>query len=65
MNEATLPQSVLDRAERRWASRLARDAVTWGSEKRRLGDQTTVADRAGRIVPVTSKRVPKPALRVP
>jgi hypothetical protein len=65
MNEATLPKSVLDRAERRWASRLARDALTWGSEKRRLGDQTTVTDRAGRMVQVTSKRVPKPAPRIP
>ena len=56
MSEPGLPKHVLDRVERRWASRLAKEAVSWRSEKPELGDQTAVVDRSGRLVPVTFKR---------
>jgi hypothetical protein len=56
MSETGLPKHVLDRAERRWASRLAREAVSWRSEKPKLGDRTAVVDRSGRLVPVAYKQ---------
>lgn len=65
VNEATLPKSILGRAERRWAARLTRDAKTWRSEKPHLGNQTAVVDRAGRVVPVTIKRAPNPLRALP
>jgi hypothetical protein len=58
MTEPNLPLHVLDRVERRWASRLARDAVAWRSEKPKLSHQQAVLDRAGRVVPVAIKRAP-------
>ena len=56
MSEGGLPKHLLDRAERRWASRLAKEAVSWRSEKPKLGDRAAVVDRSGRLVPVTFKR---------
>ena len=33
MNEQDLPRHILEKMERRWASRIARDAAAWQSEK--------------------------------
>jgi hypothetical protein len=56
MTEPNLPAHVLDRIERRWASRLARDAASWRGEKTKHSNQRAVVDRAGRVVRVTVKR---------
>ncbi len=56
MTEPNLPAYVLNRIERRWASRLARDAARWRGEKAKLSNRKAVVDRVGRVVPVTVKR---------
>ena len=45
MDDAKLPRHVLDKVERRWASRLARDAASWSSEKPTVPGRTAVIDR--------------------
>jgi hypothetical protein len=63
MDDAKLPRHVLDKVERRWASRLARDAASWRSEKSIVPDRSAVVDRAGRVIPVTVRRAPAPLPR--
>ena len=63
MDDAKLPRHVLDKVERRWASRLARDAASWRSEKPNVADRSAVIDQAGRMIPVTVKRTPAPLPR--
>jgi hypothetical protein len=55
MNEQNLPRHILDKMERRWASRIARDAAAWEGGKQR-DERREIGDRAGRLVPVTSRR---------
>jgi hypothetical protein len=60
-----LPRHVLDRFERRWASRLARDAAAWRREKPPQGAPCEIVDRAWRPVTVTFRRAGRvePAVR--
>jgi hypothetical protein len=59
MTELTLPKFVADKLERRWASRLEREAAAWRRVKP-SPEKTTreVVDRKGRLVPVTFRRMP-------
>ena len=49
-----LPAHILDKLERRWASRLARDAAAWRAEQPPHAHPAEIVDRAGRHVPVAS-----------
>jgi hypothetical protein len=53
-----LPRYVLDRFERRWASRVAQDAAVWRSQKPPHTAAKEIVDRAGRAVPVSFRRAP-------
>jgi hypothetical protein len=57
MSEIAVPKHVADRLERRWASRLAREAA-WRSEKPSPIMAREILDRKGRLVPVVFKRGP-------
>lgn len=59
MTDLTLPKFVADKLERRWASRLEREAATWRRVKPSL-EKTTheIVDCKGRLVAVTFRRVP-------
>ena len=56
MNEPVLPKDVVDRFERRWAGRIARDGLCWRSEKPLAHREEAVISRKGRVVPVAFKR---------
>ena len=58
MTEIVLPKHVAERLERRWASRLAREAAMWRIGRPSLPAADVITDRKGRIVPVTRKRLP-------
>jgi hypothetical protein len=58
MSEIAIPKQVADRLERRWASRLARQAAFWHSEKPSPTMAREIQDRKGRLIPVTFKRAP-------
>jgi hypothetical protein len=53
-----VPKHVAERLERRWASRLAREAAMWRIGRQSLPAADVITDRKGRIVPVTRKRLP-------
>jgi hypothetical protein len=55
MNDVQLPTHVINRLERRWAARLARDAVAWRSEQS-VRPRSGIIDQGGRRIPVTVKR---------
>ena len=50
MNEPLLPTHVIEKFERRWASRLAREAETWRANKPAKSGHRQIVDRAGRLV---------------
>jgi hypothetical protein len=56
MDEIKLPNHVIDKVERRWASRLAAEAAAWHRNRPAHGLPRTVIDRAGRLVPVAFRR---------
>jgi hypothetical protein len=58
MNEYHLPKHLAERVERRWASRLARDAAAWRGQKPPHAAPQMVTDRKGRLVAVAFKRTP-------
>jgi hypothetical protein len=60
-----LPAHILSKLERRWASRLARDAVAWRHEKPPHADHKEIVDRTGRHVPVSIRRSPHPPVKTP
>jgi hypothetical protein len=47
MNE--LPQHILNRIERRWAARLARDAAVWQGDRKRDAYRREIVDPAGGV----------------
>jgi hypothetical protein len=47
---SAIPKHVADRLERRWASRLAREAAFWHSEKPSPTMAPEIQDRKGRLV---------------
>jgi hypothetical protein len=47
MSELPLPKHVAERLERRWASRLACEAVTWLGGRPPLAVPQAIADRKG------------------
>lgn len=51
-----LPAHILSKLERRWASRLARDAAAWRHEKPPHADHKEIVDRTGRHVSVSIRR---------
>src|ERR1700759_275163 len=55
MNEPRLPTHVIEKFERRWASRLAREAEAWRYKRPGRSSPRQVVDREGRTVPVTSR----------
>ena len=60
-----LPAHILSNRERRWASRLARDAVAWRYENPAHVEHKEVVDRTGRHVPVSTRRSPHPPGKTP
>ena len=54
MNEPLLPTHVIEKVERRWASRLAREGGTWRAPTSRRSPARGIVDRAKRLVSVTS-----------
>jgi len=54
MSQLPFQKHVADRLERRWTSRLAREALTWRSERPSLAAAQAIADRKRRIVSVTA-----------
>jgi hypothetical protein len=52
-----VPKHVAERLERRWASRLAREAAMRLVRRPLLAAADAMTDRKGRIVPVTRKRL--------
>jgi hypothetical protein len=58
-----LPAHILDKFERRWASRLARDAAAWRAEQPPHARPTEIVDRAGRHVPVSIRHSPHRAVK--
>lgn len=58
MDELALPNHVIDKVERRWAARLARDARTWRSERPVSVASGVVTDGPGRPVPVFRRKPP-------
>ena len=56
MTEIVLPKHVAERLERRWASRLTREAGMWRVRRPSSAVADVVTDRKGRIVPVTRIR---------
>jgi hypothetical protein len=55
-----LPSHIVAKLENRWAARLARDAADWRTGKPGHSGRTEIIDRAGRAVPRTLKRAPRP-----
>jgi hypothetical protein len=60
-----LPAHILSKLERRWASRLARDAAAWRHEKLPHAHHKEIVDRTGRHVPVSIRRSPHPPVKTP
>jgi hypothetical protein len=54
-----LPAHILDKFERRWASRLARDAAAWRAEQPPHARPHEIVDRAGRHVSVSTRHSPR------
>jgi hypothetical protein len=57
MNENP-PRHVIDAFERRWTSRLSRQAHDWITDRAERPAARTVVDKKGRLVPVTFKNRP-------
>jgi len=53
-----LPNDIVNKLERRWASRLAREATAFRSERPAHSGRDTVVTRKGRVVPVSYKGKP-------
>jgi hypothetical protein len=60
MDDIPLPKHVIERAERVWANRLQQDARAW-SRTRPGGTFARSIARGGRAIPVSFKRIPRPA----
>jgi hypothetical protein len=58
MGGFSLPRHVIERFERRWASRFPSQVVAWRSEEPVRSNAQEVLSRAGRLIPVTYRRAP-------
>lgn len=56
MEDIRLPRHIIDRLERRWASRLHRDVKAWRSDRSRLARACYVQGDGMRAIPVVIKR---------
>ena len=57
MEEIPLPRHVIDRLERRWASRLQQGLKTWSSGRSRPAHACHVHTDGARVIPVVLKPV--------
>jgi hypothetical protein len=60
-----LPAHILSKLERRWASRLARDAAAWRHENPPRADHNEIVDCTGRHVSVSVRRSPHRPMKTP
>ena len=51
-----LPKHIIEKLERRWASRLSGEAAAWRAEKPAPRVHREIADRKGRSIPVAFAR---------
>ena len=56
MGDSSFPRHVIEKFERRWASRFTGQAVAWRSEEPVRSNAQEVLSRSGRPIPVTYKR---------
>jgi hypothetical protein len=57
MEDIPLPRHVIDRLERRWASRLQQGLKTCGSDRSRPAHACHVHTDGARVIPAVLKRV--------
>ena len=56
MEDIRLPRHVIDRLERRWASRLQQEVQAWSSDRSRPAHARHVQTDGARAIPVIVKR---------
>ena len=52
MNEMNLPKDILERVEKRWASRLPADAPAWRKQRPVAVKQPAINPRGGSTIPM-------------